>query len=105
MIGMSATYILDRRMQGYWDQEYYFNNPVQFLANLGDSPQLEGLRHSRFILANGRGPCDSPEYSERIARVLRGKGIPHRLELWGPDADHNWTTWRTMLPVFLNRLA
>ena len=25
--------------------------------------------------------------------------------IWGEDADHDWPTWRTMLPVFLDKLV
>ena len=104
MVGMSGTYVLDRRMNGYWDENYYFNMPVQFLPRLEEGPQLRGLRDSLFILAIGSGPHDGPHYIEQVAPVLRQKGIPHRVEVWGRDADHDWPTWRTMLPLFLDKI-
>ena len=38
------------------------------------------------------------------AGVLGAKGIPNRVDDWGPGVDHDWPTWRTMLPLFLDRL-
>ncbi len=103
MVGMSGTYILDRKMDGYWDENYYFNNPFQFLQNLPDGPQLHALRDSRFLLARGDGPYENPDYPDRMSRVFSTKGIPHRVEIWGKSADHDWPTWRTMLPLFLKK--
>ncbi len=104
-IGMSGTYVLDRRMGAYRDENYYYNMPVQFLPQLGEGPQLEGLRRSNFVLALGSGHAENPDYTNHVSRVLKHKQIPHRVEVWGPGSDHDWPTWRTMLPVFLNRLV
>ena len=27
------------------------------------------------------------------------------LQIWGHDVHHDWPTWRTMLPLFLSKLA
>jgi esterase/lipase superfamily enzyme len=105
MIGMSGTYVLDRRMNGHWDQNYYFNNPVQFLPNLErTSSQYQDLQKSLFVFARGNGPYESRAYIDQVAPVFRSCSIPHRVEIWSKDADHDWPTWRTMLPLFLNRL-
>ena len=103
MVGMSGTYILDRKMEGYWDKNYYYNNPFQFLQNLAEGEQLRLLRQSRFLMARGGGPHENPDYPIRMSRVFAARGIPHRVEVWGRDADHDWPTWRTMLPLFLKK--
>jgi esterase/lipase superfamily enzyme len=106
MVGMSGTYVLDRRMNGYWDENYYYNNPVQFLPRLSKySQQYRDLKETFFVFARGEGPYESRAYIEQVAPVFSTCQIPHRVEIWGKDADHNWPTWRTMLPLFLNRLV
>ena len=35
----------------------------------------------------------------------RGPGIPNRVDNWGPDWDHDWPTWRAMLPQYLDELT
>lgn len=103
MVGMSGTYVLDRRMNGYWDEDYYYNSPVQFLPGL-TGPALDQLRTSTFVLALGRH-YENPDYTNKIAGVLAARGIPHRVEVWSGNSGHDWPTWRTMLPLFLDRLV
>ena len=40
-----------------------------------------------------------------MAGVLGAKGIPNRVDPWGHDFDHDWPTWRRMLPGYLNDLV
>lgn len=103
-LAMSGTYAFDRWMDGHRDDNYYFNMPLLFLPNLGEGPQLDGLRRSFFLLATGTGRYEAPWETDWIAGVLAQKSIPHRVEKWGPDAHHDWPTWRTMLPLFLERV-
>lgn len=105
VIAMSGTYDFDRWMDGHRDEHYYFNQPMYFLPNLGPSAQLDRLKKVRFVVASGTGRYEAPDKSRRIAEILRAKGVPTQLELWGPDAHHDWPTWRTMLPLFLDRLV
>jgi esterase/lipase superfamily enzyme len=36
-----------------------------------------------------------------MGRILSGKGIPHTVDLWGHDVNHDWPWWRKMLPHYL----
>jgi esterase/lipase superfamily enzyme len=40
-----------------------------------------------------------------MARALGDRGIPNRVDLWGPGYDHDWPTWRDMLPRYLAEYA
>lgn len=102
-VGMSGTYVLDRRMGGHVDEDYYYHQPVRFLPGLGDSPQLRCLRTRFFQFGLGSGPHESPDYTWRAAAALGERGVPNHVEVWGPGSDHDWPTWRAMLPVFLER--
>ena len=44
-------------------------------------------------------------HSWRLAAVMGEKGIPNRVDPWGPDYDHDWPTWRHMLPHYLGELT
>jgi esterase/lipase superfamily enzyme len=37
--------------------------------------------------------------------VLGNKGIPNRVDSWGTEYDHDWSTWRQMLPKYLDELV
>lgn len=104
-IAMSGTFDFKRWMGGHSDDNYYFNMPLHFLPNLAEGPQLDRLRRVRIVLATGQGRAEAPHESVWIARILESKGVPHNLEVWGHDVHHDWPTWRTMLPMFLDKLV
>lgn len=104
-ICMSGSYDLDRLMHIEVTPDFYFSSPLHFLPNLGESAQLEALRRRFVLLTHGEGRYEDPDQSWRMARVLGAKGIPNRVDSWGPSYDHDWTTWRAMLPRYLEELA
>lgn len=104
MVGMSGTYQMERRMAGHWDEDWYYNDPVQFVPNLADGPELEALRRARFVFGLGQDH-ENPAYTWRAADTLGGRQVWNRVEVWGPGSGHDWPTWRTMLPLFLDRLV
>ncbi len=102
---MSGTYDLDRWMNGEWCEDYYFCSPLQFVPNLPEGPDLGRLRERFVILASGEGRWEAPGEAWRVAQVLGDKGIPNRVDLWGAHVDHDWATWRHMLPQYLDDLV
>lgn len=102
-VGMSGTYSLDRRMGGFRNDDYYYNQPLLFLPWLGPSRQLTLLRQRFFQFGLGEGPGESPDYTWRAAEVLGRRGIPNHVEVWA-DGAHDWPTWQRMLPSFLDRM-
>lgn len=104
LIGMSGFYDLEPDyLKGYSDDNVYFNNPAWYLRNLSGNP-LEALRHGcKIVLVSGRGAYESPGASQRLSDLLNEKGIPHLMDFWGPDVNHDWPWWRRMLPYYLDR--
>ncbi len=100
-ICMSGTYDLTKWLDPPFTSDFYYSSPVHFLPNLGDSEQLSLLRKRFVLLAHGNGRWESPEESWKVAQVLGAKGIPNRVDEWGKDHDHDWGTWREMLPKYL----
>jgi esterase/lipase superfamily enzyme len=101
-VGMSGTYDLERLMGGPGTADYYFATPMSFLPNLGDPNALDMLRRRFILLAFGQGRWESPDDSWRLAGILGSKGVPNRVDPWGPEYDHDWPTWREMLPLYLD---
>jgi esterase/lipase superfamily enzyme len=104
-VGMSGTYDLSGYLGGRWNDDFYFSSPLHYLPQLGESWQLDALRRRFAVLATGSGRWESPGESWRMADVLGGRGIPNRVDDWGPSVDHDWPTWRVMLPKYLGELA
>ena len=103
-IGMSGTYRIERFYDEAWSQDLYFAAPLQFLPGLA-GPQLDRLRSRRVLLASGEGEWEDIGESWRMADALGAKGIPNRVDNWGPQWAHQWPTWRSMLPQYLRELA
>ena len=104
-VGMSGSYDLEGLMGFKGSEHYYFSAPLSFLPNLGDGAMLEHLRRRFVVLAYGGGRWENPDESWRMAGVLGSKGIPNRVDPWGPEYDHDWPTWRAMLPLYLDDLV
>jgi esterase/lipase superfamily enzyme len=103
-IGMSGTYDLEPWLGGAWNDDFYFASPLHFLPSL-EGDQLSALRQRHVTLATGEGAWEQPAESWRMAHVLGQKGIPNRVDPWGPAYDHDWPTWRAMLPKYLGELG
>jgi esterase/lipase superfamily enzyme len=103
-IGMSGSYQIDRFYEGAWTQDLFFAAPLQFLPGL-EGPRLDRLRQRFALLASGAGDWENVGESWRLAEVLGAKGIPNRVDDWGPEWKHDWPTWHRMLPQYLRELT
>lgn len=104
-VGMSGSYVHTHRMHGFWNEDWYFNDPTQFVPNLPEDEPLRLLRRdSRFVFALGEDH-ENPAYTEAAYKTMADKGIPAHLVRWHRPAGHDWPTWRTMLPAFLDALV
>jgi esterase/lipase superfamily enzyme len=105
VIAMSGGYDVRSYLDGYYDDNVYFNNPTDYLPNLNDDYHLPLLRRADAIyILSGQGNYEAPERSRELSDMLKAKNIPHNLDLWGADVDHDWPWWRKMLPYTLNRI-
>ena len=103
-IGMSGTYRIERFYDEAWSQDLYYSAPLQFLPGL-DGTHLDQLRQRRVVLAAGEGAWEDIGETWRMASALGAKGIPNRVDNWGPQWPHEWPTWRRMLPQYLDELT
>ena len=104
-ICLSGTYDFTRWMDGAHTLDFHYASPLHFLPLLGESEQLARLRQRFVLLATGSGDYEAPWESWRVASVLGSRGIPNRVDDWGPSYRHDWVTWREMLPKYLGELA
>lgn len=101
-ISMSGVYDLTEYTKGFWDEQVYFNSPQHYIPNLNDSYYLDKIKASHHIhIYTGAGSYEDPEANRRFSKVLWDKGIWHDLDVWGEDINHDWPTWRAMLPYII----
>lgn len=99
---MSGTYELSKFIDGDMDEAWYFASPLHFVPNMAEgSSELELLKQRHVLLSHGTGRWEDPAESWAVARALGERGIPNHVDEWGDEWDHDWPTWRRMLPQYL----
>jgi esterase/lipase superfamily enzyme len=102
VMAMSGVYDLTEYTKGYYDEDVYFNSPMHYMPQLQDHSLLEHIRKSQHIhILTGSGNYEDPSSSGRFAKILYDKGIGYEFDNWGEEWSHDWKTWRSMLPHYL----
>jgi esterase/lipase superfamily enzyme len=100
VLSMSGAFDLVSFLDGYYDQDCYYNLPTHYLPHLDDPWFLERLRRNSFILATGWDDQCLGQNQE-LDRILSAKGIPHQLFIWETLNSHDWPTWERMAREYL----
>jgi esterase/lipase superfamily enzyme len=105
VIALSGVYSARDFLGPALDGAIYFNSPLDYLAGLDDPAILDRLRVLRLIFCCGQG-----EWEERMIRetrqldaLLKEKGIPAWVDLWGSDVSHDWIWWHRQIVYFMER--
>ena len=102
-IGMSGIYDLKAYTNGYYDDDVYFNSPIDYLPHLS-GPRISLLRQKEKVyLLSGKGEHEDPHASWAMGEVMGQKDITNWVELWGEEYSHDWPTWRAMLPSIIEQ--
>ncbi|MEQ7802508.1 alpha/beta hydrolase-fold protein [Pedobacter sp. ASV1-7] len=98
MFSMSGAFDIRGQLEGFYNEDVYFNNPVDFIPN-DNNPDLWQMK---IVLGTSdRDICRTD--NERLSQTLNEKGINHWLDV-RQNADHDWPIWRQMLPDYLAQL-
>lgn len=98
---LSGVYDMKRFMDGVYDENFYFNNPVDYLPNLSDPWALGHLAGCDIHIATGTGPWEKPEEAYRLSGILASRGVRHHLDDWGPMGGHDWPYWQHQMREYL----
>jgi esterase/lipase superfamily enzyme len=98
---LSGVYDMKRFMDGAYDDNFYFNNPIDYLANLSDGWALGHLATCDLHLVTGSGPWEQSGESYRLSEILSRRGIPHHLDDWVPLGGHDWPYWKHQMREYL----
>ena len=98
-LSMGGAFDISDLLSGYYDEDCYFNLPTHYLPNMTDPWYLDRYRRNTYILATGiHDQCWND--NEKLAQIMRSKGIPCRLDVWGENAGHDWPWWKKMLQAY-----
>jgi esterase/lipase superfamily enzyme len=101
-VGLSGSYSIKRLLEEYYDDDAYFNCPIDYMGNIEDIRLIEALRGMEISLVTSDwdlGLCRERTYD--LSRILSQKDIPHKLDDWGGHTIHDWPSWRKMIRHYL----
>ena len=95
-VSMGGKFDIHPYLDGYYDDDCYFNCPVDYLSNLTDEWYLNLYRnHTKIVLATGEHDM-CWDANVRMSQIMTAKGIPHWLDVWGDQTGHDWPWWQRM---------
>jgi esterase/lipase superfamily enzyme len=99
-IGLSGLYEMRSFMDGYYNQDFYFNNPIDYTANLHDQNYIQQLQQQDIILAIGADDQARPS-NDKLAAQLWRAGVGNALRIWD-GWSHDWPYWDKMIRIYVN---
>lgn len=106
VVGMSGRYDLASKighyedlLEGYWDENVYFNMPLQYIPNLMDEERLFNIKQMHIVIAVGQEDV-LLENNRSLCNMLSEKGINTSLYIWDKEA-HQARAWRQMVIYYL----
>jgi esterase/lipase superfamily enzyme len=101
---MSGLYDMRRFMDGFTDDNFYFNNPIDYIGGINDPHLIALISSAHVCIATGHGPWEHPSHSSDWSRALSFKGFRHHLDDWGPLGGHDWPYWKHQMREYLKGL-
>lgn len=98
-VSMGGAFDIHQFLDGYYDDNCYYNCPPDFLPSLNDSWYLDRYRRMRIVLATGENDICLAE-NRRLSDIMKAKSIPHWLDVWGNGTGHDWPWWERMAQKF-----
>jgi len=106
VVGMSGRYDLTINIayyndlfNGYWDENIYFNMPLQYVPNLNDEQTLRQIRELEIVLVIGKDDV-LLENNYLMHQALIQKGAKSTLHTWDSEM-HRAKSWRQMVNIYL----
>ena len=93
---MSGAFDVKQFMDGYYDDNVYFNNPVDFIQS-DNNPDIWKMG---IVLGTSDNDICKGD-NERLSGILHQRNIDHWLDI-RPNASHDWPIWREMFPHYLS---
>lgn len=98
LFSMSGVFDIKMFMDGYYDDNVFYNNPADYLP--GDN-QSELWQMNIVLGTSDWDICK--EYNIRLSNTLKHKNINHWLDVRG-WANHDWPLWKQMFSHYLSTI-
>jgi esterase/lipase superfamily enzyme len=97
IFSMGGAFDIKPQVDGYYDDDVYFNNPVDFIPGLND-PLIWELG----IILGTSDQDICLDQNRSLSDLLNWKGIPHWLDI--RSGVHDWPVWREMFPSYISKI-
>ena len=98
-ICFSGLYDVHQFLDGYWDENCYFNCPTAYVANM-NVEWVGKLSRVGWVIATGEHDT-LMQKNRDFSNLLWSKGIPNQAEFWPGVFGHDWPWWRENLRRFV----
>lgn len=98
-IGISGIYDIRPYMDGYYDDDVYYSNPMDFVPNLNEKSLLDKVQDIDFRLVSYEADKRIDD-AVRMDNVMRMKFLDHDLDIWSDGGDE-WNLWPQMLKTHI----
>jgi esterase/lipase superfamily enzyme len=92
---MSGAYDIRQFLDGYYDDDCYFNCPSDYVPNMNDDWFLSRYRQMQIVLGSAHWDM-CLDQNVKFSAMLHQKGVPHWLDVWGDNLKHDWPLWERM---------
>jgi esterase/lipase superfamily enzyme len=100
VVAFSGYYDMRTFTGGYFDDEIYYHNPLDFIAHLHDGALADQIRRLQIVMAIGRD--DSAAWTNTaLSDSLWRKGVWHAMRWWDGWA-HDWPFWHRMARHYIH---
>jgi esterase/lipase superfamily enzyme len=91
LIALSGAFDIKSFLDGFYNEDVYFNNPVDYLSGMSDADLIRAIDANQIVLTMGEGdPCKEANF--KMSGILHAKGIGHHIDLI-PGFGHDWPFW------------
>ncbi len=98
LFSMSGAFDITGFMNGFHNEDVYFNSPEDFLYGLND-PELW-----KMDIVLGTSNWDiCLDANLKMSKVLRDRNVEHWLDV-RQNKKHDWPVWKEMFPHYLSRI-
>ena len=98
MFSMGGAFDIKQFLDGYYDENAYFNNPPDYIPNANNG----NFHDMKIVLGTSEHDFCKGE-NQNMSYILHTKGIAHWLDI-RPYANHDWPIWREMFNDYIGKM-
>ena len=102
LICLDGIFDIKNFLDGYYDDNCYFNNPPDYLPGLKDNWYLDRIKKIKIILEAGEINQNSRQ-TKIISGLLDSKDVGHKLD-FRPNFGDDWDFWCEVFPQYLQQI-